>query len=101
MRKFFAFKNSAYIGSANAPQSSANHLMEAVVETKESKLVSAARKYVRSLCLNLVTYNEARQMVKHYKPPKFFGRQINLAGTRSKLALLPPIKVVVLERENL
>jgi hypothetical protein len=71
--KVFVLGKRAFIGSANASQNSAKHLVEAVVETADPRLVSAARRFVEGECHRPVTAEYARQMEHYYRPTKFGG----------------------------
>ena len=69
--KVFATVSSAIIGSTNVSHSSADRLVEAAVETQDSRLVRSCRDFVRSLKGELVTPGYAKRMQQFYKPPRF------------------------------
>jgi hypothetical protein len=73
--KVFVLGRAAYIGSANASNRSASHLVEAVVRTTETDTVRSARQFVRELCLHELTPAVLKHLAKLYRPPHVPGGQ--------------------------
>ena len=71
--KVFVFGKTAVIGSTNVSTTSEAHLLEAVVETSDSRAVSAAASFVRSLRGDVVTPQYAKRLEKMYVPPRILG----------------------------
>jgi len=71
--KVFVFGKTAVIGSTNVSTTSEAHLLEAVVETSDSRAVSAASSFVRSLRGDVVTPQQAKRLEALYSPPRTFG----------------------------
>lgn len=71
--KVFVVGRSVFIGSTNVSQSSANTLVEAVVQAAAPALVRQTARFVDSLLGEHITPEFARQMAKIYRPPKFGG----------------------------
>lgn len=71
--KVFVFGKTAVIGSTNVSTTSEEHLLEAVVETSDSRAVSAAASFVRSLRGDVVTPQYAKRLEKIYVPPRIPG----------------------------
>ena len=69
--KVYVFGGQAFIGSANASQSSSAKLIEAVVRTTDSEAVKSARRFVKQLCLQELGPEALRRLQKLYRPPKF------------------------------
>jgi hypothetical protein len=65
--KVFVLGRAAYIGSANASNRSASHLVEAVVRTTETDTVRSARQFVRELCLHELTPAVLKHLAKLYR----------------------------------
>jgi hypothetical protein len=96
--KVFVFDNTAFIGSANASNRSANLLVEAVVSTNHVETVKASRAFVRSLCLNELGPKELVRLQSLYREPRVPG---NKSKSRSKAsrrtsAVLPRLRLVQL-----
>ena len=88
--KVYVFGKTAVIGSANA-SSSSETLVEACVVTREAALVASARRFVRSIALQEVSEELARQWVKH------IPQRRTVLGTASKKGSLEPIWLLPLE----
>lgn len=71
--KVFVFGKTAVVGSTNVSTTSEAHLLEAVVETTDSRAVSAAASFVRSLRGDVVTPQYAKRLEKMYVPPRILG----------------------------
>lgn len=71
--KVFVFGKTAVIGSTNVSTTSEEHLLEAVVETSDSRAVSAAASFVRSLRGDVVTPQYAKRLEKMYVAPRILG----------------------------
>ncbi len=69
--KVFVMGPDALMGSANASNSSANRLIEAVIDLDDQRLVRACRDFVEYLKGELVTSVYAKRMQRLYKPPNF------------------------------
>ena len=67
--KVYVFGNTAVIGSANVSRHSESNLLEACVETTERKVVSSAKRFIRSLLGDKVGLDYAEKMIPFYRPP--------------------------------
>jgi hypothetical protein len=67
--KVYIFGNIAVVGSSNVSRHSENNLLEACIETTERKVVSNAKKFVRSLLGDKVGLEYAEKMIPFYRPP--------------------------------
>lgn len=94
--KLLVLGSRAYIGSANASSHSANTLLEAVLVTTDRKSVSAARAYVRSLCLNDLGLEELRRLSGFYRRPKIHGKRGSKRQKRSQRAALTELRITKL-----
>lgn len=66
--KVYVFGNTAFVGSSNVSRHSENYLLEACVETTERRVVSNAKKFVRSLLGDKVGLEYAERMIPFYRP---------------------------------
>jgi hypothetical protein len=71
--KVFVVSNRAFIGSTNVSSYSANRLIEATLETSDSRIVAGCRQFVRDLSGERITPKHARQLAKIYRSPRFGG----------------------------
>jgi hypothetical protein len=71
--KVFVAGKTAYIGSANASQSSADTLIEAAVRTTESSVVRDAREFVLDGCIFELGPRALKELSEVYQPPKGGG----------------------------
>lgn len=71
--KVFVLGNTAFIGSANVSQLSANGHIEAMVATTEPDAVEDARQFVRDLCLQELGPEELDRLQAMYRPPRIPG----------------------------
>ncbi len=99
--KAFVFDRTAFVGSANASNRSADTLVEAVVATNDAKTVNDTREFVRGMCLNELGPEELDRLQKLYRPPRIPGVH---ARSRSKKAqrptpALPRLRLVQLTNE--
>lgn len=69
--KVFVIGNRALVGSSNASSNSAHRLIEALIDTSETSIVSACRKFVFGLRGEPVTPGQIKRLAKHWHPPKF------------------------------
>lgn len=69
--KVYVLGNVAFIGSPNVSQHSANIMLEAMFRTQQRSAVTAARKFVDSLCITELDSNEITRLARIYKPPRF------------------------------
>lgn len=67
--KVFVVGNTAFIGSTNVSQSSANTLVEAVAVSSDPHLVRRSRRFVIDLVGEPVSEEFAQQMAAIYRPP--------------------------------
>ena len=74
--KVYVLGNVAFIGSPNVSQHSANIMLEAMFRTQEKSAVTAARRFVESLCITKLDSNEISRLEKIYKPPRFSAAAI-------------------------
>lgn len=91
--KVFVFDRTAFIGSANASNHSAEVLQEAVFQTGDSAVVGAVRRFVQDLCLDLLGPKELKRLAKIYRPPKVPGGKER--PTRAPRRKLPELRVAV------
>jgi hypothetical protein len=68
--KVYVSSQRCVVASANLSHESEYRLVEAGIESSNRRLVTEARKFVRSLCGDLVEVEFARALVRHYKPPR-------------------------------
>lgn len=68
--KVFVIGRKAFVGSANVSNNSASNLDEAVICTTESKVVQAARDFIRSKCTFALGPEALKELCKLYNPPK-------------------------------
>lgn len=89
--KVFVVGRAAYIGSTNASNRSANHLVEAAIRTTEPDAVSAAREFVNAHCLHELTPQRLKQLAKLYRPPLIPGNNLAKKPPKGKSSkpLLP------------
>jgi len=78
--KVFAFPRRVFVGSANVSRSSSDGLIEAVLSSSDSSVISAARRFVDSLKGERISPQRAKTLLKIYKPPQF-GRTKRRIGT--------------------
>jgi hypothetical protein len=71
--KVFVFGTKAFVGSANVSRYSANTLREAIVVTTDRSAVTAARKFVREMCVQEIGPEMLTQLAKLYRPPRLPG----------------------------
>jgi len=99
--KVFVIGTRALVGSTNVSYSSANALIEALVETDVREAVGLCRDFVRSLKGEAISKAYARRMQRLYRPPRFgMGDQ----KRRTKATLQPahsPLWAVPLARIHL
>ena len=67
--KVYAFRDVAFVGSANTSQRSERTLLEAVLRVNDKATVKAVRNFVESLCLNELTSADLSELATYYKPP--------------------------------
>lgn len=72
--KAYAFRDVAFVGSANASQHSERTLLEAVLRVDEKSAVRAVRDFVESLCLNELMSSDLTELAAYYKPPSLPAR---------------------------
>lgn len=100
--KVFVLGNRAFVGSGNASRTSAEQLIEAMVSTSDRAIVAAARRFVRSLCLEALTPQSLEVLGRSYRPP--VGSRTRRARTRTASRSVPataPLRVVQLTRVEL
>jgi hypothetical protein len=71
--KVYVFDGFAFIGSANVSDRSAGTLIEAMLRITDHKVISAAREFVRSLCLNELGPGTIDRLQRIYRPPYIPG----------------------------
>jgi hypothetical protein len=69
--KVFVIGSRALVGSTNVSSTSANGLVEALLETNAREPVRESRRFVRELEGEVISLEYARQMQRFYKPPRF------------------------------
>jgi hypothetical protein len=69
--KVFAFPSVAFVGSANASQTSETKLIEAVLKVKSKAEIVAVRDFVESLCVTRLSKDDLIDLQTYYKAPKF------------------------------
>jgi hypothetical protein len=75
--KVYAFRDVAFIGSANVSHRSELTLIEAVLRVDDKATVLAARAFVESLCLNRLSSDDLAELSRYYRPPKLLARNEN------------------------
>ena len=68
--KVFVLKTRAFVGSANVSNSSADKLAEALISTNDSKVVAAARRFVRNCTHTEIGPEYLKSLQKIYRPPR-------------------------------
>ena len=86
--KVFAFDKGVLVGSANASRHSANVLQEAVAHVGDIAIIRAARKFVKSLCLERLGPEELKRLQKLYRPPRFDPGQKTNTGPKQSFSVL-------------
>lgn len=94
--KLLVLGSRAYIGSANVSNHSANTLLEAVLVTTDRHSVSAARAYIRSLCLNELGLEELRRLSGLYRRPQMHGKKGVKRQRRSRRPALTELRIAKL-----
>lgn len=80
--KVFVLGSVAYVGSANVSGSSATRLVEAVVKSSDTGFVRESTKFVRSLCVHMLTPQVLDRLSRIYVEPRFQGGRAKGASTR-------------------
>jgi len=104
--KVFVIGTRALVGSTNVSHSSANALIEALIETNVRETVILCRDFVRSLEGEVISKAYARRMQRLYRPPQFGTGE---RKRKPKAALQPahaplwmvPTEPVTLSQEDL
>jgi hypothetical protein len=98
--KVYVFGRQAFIGSANASETSANRRKEAMVRTTERGVVADARAFVRGLCQEELGPETLASLQKLYRRPKFPGgtRRSRSKATGRVRAEYSPIRLAQLTR---
>lgn len=68
--KVYVLGDRAFVGSANASQSSAHRLLEAMVSTSDPTNVRRARQFVEGLCREELSPESLVRLQKLYRPPR-------------------------------
>jgi hypothetical protein len=68
--KIYVFDHRVFLGSANASSRSAGTLIEAMLQSNDRGVVSAARTFVRSLCLDELSPKTLSRLTRIYRPPR-------------------------------
>ena len=97
--KVFLVSREAYIGSANVSANSSARLVEAVVRSTDSRVVNAAKQFIREHCLRELSPSMLKALLKIYRPPRVPGaRRGKPANKRGTIApVLPRLFVARLE----
>lgn len=66
--KVYAFRDVAFVGSANTSQRSERTLLEAVLRVRDRETVRAARGFVESLCFNELSGSDLAELATYYQP---------------------------------
>jgi hypothetical protein len=74
--KVFVFGNTAIVGSTNVSTHSAERLIEAACESRDSRFVASSAQFVRSLRGELIGLEFAKSKVPLYKPPTVPARTV-------------------------
>jgi hypothetical protein len=69
--KVYAFDSVAFVGSANASNRSQFTLIEAVLRVDTEVEISAARAFVKSICLTKLSATDLAELSQYYRPPRF------------------------------
>ncbi|MCI0390522.1 MAG: phospholipase D family protein [Acidobacteria bacterium] len=100
--KVYVVGRSAYIGSANVSNYSAKQLLEAMSNTTAPKVVTAARQFVRDLCLHELTPKVLKRLSKIYEPPEISGEKSAKVSQKHRASrpTLPTLKLAQLKLED-
>ena len=71
--KVYVFDEIAYVGSANASNRSATHLIECVIRSLESGVIKNAKRFIQSLLIDELTPKRIEQLKRIYKQPRVPG----------------------------
>ena len=71
--KVYVFDRFAFVGSANVSGRSAGTLIEAMLQITDRQVVSAARRFVHSLCLHELSPGAIDRLQRIYRPPRVPG----------------------------
>jgi len=98
--KVFVLGSTAFVGSANASNHSANTLIEALVCTTDPQVVKAARTFVQDLCLQELGPEELDRLQGIYRPPR--GPLVNSLplSRKKRTPALDRLRIVQLERQD-
>ena len=91
--KVFVIGERAYVGSTNGSNHSAQYLKEAVMATDERACVADVRRFVDSLCLDLLGPDELKRLADIYKPPRFVSGA-KLKAEAEKETALPTLRII-------
>jgi hypothetical protein len=91
--KVFVIGERAYVGSTNGSNHSAQYLKEALMATDERACVADVRRFVDSLCLDLLGPDELKRLADIYKPPRFVSGA-KLKAEAEKETALPTLRII-------
>jgi phosphatidylserine/phosphatidylglycerophosphate/cardiolipin synthase-like enzyme len=98
--KVFVVGKTAYIGSNNVSNNSANQLLEALIQTTDPEAVAAARHFVTDLCYDQLTPATLKKLKKIYNPPKLPPGKHTESAKGQPLPVVPKVKVAQLVEEE-
>jgi len=96
--KAFVFGTRAFIGSANVSHHSAGTLVEAMLATTDRKAVTAARDFIRGLCVQELGPEAIERLARIYHPPRIAGAHGPRTATNKRAVRveLPRVRLVQL-----
>lgn len=83
--KVYVFDKDAFVGSANASNRSASHLIEGVVRTSEKEAIREAKTFIKSICRDELTPKRLGRLSKLYRRPRIPGIR---GGTKKRIIIL-------------
>jgi hypothetical protein len=96
--KVFVLGRTAFIGSANVSDNSADSLVEAMVAVTEPAAVSKAKAFVKELCLHELGEESLKRLERLYRPPRFLnaGRKAKSRTPRKVRGSIPNVYIAQL-----
>lgn len=73
--KVYVFQKDVFVGSANASNRSASHLIEGVVRTSEKEAIREAKDFIKSICRDELTPKRLERLSKLYRRPRIPGNR--------------------------
>lgn len=100
--KVFVVGKRLFVGSTNISRRSQGILMEALVETSDTRAVTEAKRFIKGLCLNELGPEAIDRLTKIYRPPRVTGGPVRRSSrdVHAAQAGLPPVRLAQLEERD-